>query len=504
MTVRFANPVLDCVTGEYCVDVEFQSDVPDDEVFGMNVRFFYDSEQLLFDAIGDFQGGYSAVSPNPPLVNTGGANSGTAFGFGGPATFVNGAIQLTNTGATPILLTTDSWTKLYQICFTITAPDSELDNFCPSLVWDLEQNPANGGFFPTSDGVVITTVDNSPGQESQPADENVDQFNWEYIGAGTPPYGQAIEEECIVGRCIDLSLDMSVDNDMPIVGEQIVFTIDLTNNGPDTASNVVVTSLLPSGFTYVSDDGGLTYDEVTGEWTISSINPGETVTLNITATVNPMGIYTNLAEVTTAIGNDPDSTPNNGVDTDMDTNVEDDPDDEDDGDGVVVDAQVADISLLKEASLDLGPDAMLNAGDVITYTFTVTNTGDVPLTNVTISDPMVTVMGGPIATLAPGATDNSTFTASYTVMQSDIDAGMFTNSATVMSTNPNGDPVTDTSDDPNDPTDVDPDMDGDPDDPTVVTLTQDPNLAVEKTGRLTMRITTVLLRLEKRFPMPSL
>jgi hypothetical protein len=54
-------------------------------------------------------------------------------------------------------------------------------------------------------------------------------------------------------------------------------------------------------------------------------------------------------------------------------------------------------------------------GDVITYTFAVTNTGNT-LTNVIVTDPMVglTITGNPIATLAVGAS-NSTIKGTYTI-----------------------------------------------------------------------------------------
>ena len=77
--------------------------------------------------------------------------------------------------------------------------------------------------------------------------------------------------------------------------------------------------------------------------------------------------------------------------------------------------------------------AGVSPGDTISYVFTVANTGNVTLTNITLSDPQVTVSGGPLASLAPGASDSTTFTASYIITQSDIDAGSFTNTATASS-----------------------------------------------------------------------
>ena len=67
-------------------------------------------------------------------------------------------------------------------------------------------------------------------------------------------------------------------------------------------------------------------------------------------------------------------------------------------------------------------------------TFTVTNTGNVTLTNVTVTDPLITVTGTPIASLAPGASDAATFTGTYTLTQADIDAGTLTNTATATGT----------------------------------------------------------------------
>ena len=195
VTVRFVNPQHDCVTQEYCLDVEFKSDIPDQEIFGVNVRFFYDDQLLELVNFRDFQGGYGPVAPDPPIIFTSESAGPALFNFIGAAEFINGAIQLLSTDD-PIYLDTENYIKLFQICFDVDGPIPNLDTFCPPVVWDLEQDPANGGFLSGDDGVVITIVDPEPNNESYASDENVEQFNWEYIGNGPPPFGQPIEVTC--------------------------------------------------------------------------------------------------------------------------------------------------------------------------------------------------------------------------------------------------------------------------------------------------------------------
>jgi uncharacterized repeat protein (TIGR01451 family) len=110
----------------------------------------------------------------------------------------------------------------------------------------------------------------------------------------------------------DLSLTKSVDNATPNVGANVIFTLTVSNAGPSAASGVEVTDLLPTGYTYVSDDGGGAYVSGTGVWTVGALANGASDTLNITATVNVAGVYLNASEVTAANESDPDSTPANG------------------------------------------------------------------------------------------------------------------------------------------------------------------------------------------------
>ncbi|MCB0611177.1 MAG: fibronectin type III domain-containing protein, partial [Lewinella sp.] len=336
--VRFANPQFDCAAGTYCVDVEFQSDTPGQELFGMNVRFFYDDEVLEFLDFRDFQGGYTAFNPNPPVIMTGVPTSGQAlfnFPAGHASEFVNGAIQLTDGNAPPVVIPVGGWVQIFQMCFEVSDPAPNFANFCPSLVWDLEPDPANGGVLPGDDGVVITLVDQQGVFESTPADETVVQFNWQYSGSQVAPYGMPVESDCISIGC------------------------------------------------------------------------------------------------------------------------------------------TAELQVFKVDNLNLGGDLTLNAGDQIEYEITVTNTGQITVTEIEISDSNIDQ--GSLAcssnepfTLEPG--ESVTCTAVHTITTDDINAGMVSNSATASGLDPDEDPVTDISDDPDNPINVDTEGDGEPDDPTVTIL----------------------------------
>ena len=98
---------------------------------------------------------------------------------------------------------------------------------------------------------------------------------------------------------------------------------------------------------------------------------------------------------------------------------------------VVTAPAAAHISLTKSAS----PSSVSAVGDVITYGFHVVNDGTVSLTGITVADPMLTVQCT-TTDLAPGAAEDCTGT--YTVAQTDLDAGTITNTAIAHGTSPAG------------------------------------------------------------------
>ena len=148
VTVRFNNPEYVCATQTYSLDVEFQCNTAGNQLYGMNVRFYYDDNILEFLSFGEFIAGYGIAAPNPPIVeNDPGGGGMELFGFSGPWEYINGAIR--KTSGTPITyLPTSGWQKLYNISFHVDDPESMKDpEFCPSVIWDMKENPAEGGFI---------------------------------------------------------------------------------------------------------------------------------------------------------------------------------------------------------------------------------------------------------------------------------------------------------------------------------------------------------------------
>src|SRR5699024_5155789 len=69
------------------------------------------------------------------------------------------------------------------------------------------------------------------------------------------------------------------------------------------------------------------------------------------------------------------------------------------------------------------PVADLAEGDTVTYTLTATNAGNMTLTNVAISDPMLGMLDcGDATSLDPG--ESLVCTGTYIITQGDIDAGV--------------------------------------------------------------------------------
>ena len=103
--------------------------------------------------------------------------------------------------------------------------------------------------------------------------------------------------------------------------------------------------------------------------------------------------------------------------------------------------KIAELQLLKTASLN----SCAVEGSTINYTFEVKNPGEVPITNIRVTDPkpITYTTGNTIASLAPGT--SAILRGTYTVTAADVTAGRVVNSAKVTGTDPSLNTVEDIS-----------------------------------------------------------
>jgi len=151
-----------------------------------------------------------------------------------------------------------------------------------------------------------------------------------------------------------------------------------------------------------------------------------------------------------------------------------------------------DVALTKASSFSQGGNGESNSGDIITYNYVIENTGNVPLSNISLTETGFTGTGGiPTLSFVSGtaggtATDlplgaTATFTASYSVTGTDLLAGFVDNQGTVIAMP--DDSVTDVSDSSN-PGDGGTTGSPNEDDPTTTTfpnpIVLNPSIVAEK------------------------
>jgi uncharacterized repeat protein (TIGR01451 family) len=175
----------------------------------------------------------------------------------------------------------------------------------------------------------------------------------------------------------DLSLTKTQTGTPTLIGDNAIFHLVVSNAGPDTATAVEVTDLLPAGTTFVSSSASQgSYNSGTGLWTVGTLLNGGSATIDITATINVASV-TNFAQVTAADAADPDSQP--GEDPLGPGNP---PNQDDEGTVTVnVGPAVIDLSVTKAVAV-----APTFAGDTVTYNLAVANAGPSTATNVALTD----------------------------------------------------------------------------------------------------------------------
>ena len=155
----------------------------------------------------------------------------------------------------------------------------------------------------------------------------------------------------------DLSINITVNNSNPHIGEKITFTVTVTNNGPCNTTNVIVYTTLPASSDYTISKG--LYDTLNGNWSIGNLNKDEIVTLNLTINITSLGDYTYNVNVTGNV-NDTNHANNNAT---------------------------INFTVLTTSDLEIQNivnQTSFTVGDNITFTIIVTNHGPSTAENITI------------------------------------------------------------------------------------------------------------------------
>ncbi len=220
----------------------------------------------------------------------------------------------------------------------------------------------------------------------------------------------------------------------PVVGDTVTFTLAVSNAGPGTAENVVVTDNLPANLTYVSNTCMAAVAGNTVTWTIGTLANGANASCDIVTTINNFGQISNTATVTST---STDPNPANDSSTVV-------------LGGVPFPADVA-------IAISAVPAGGLAVGDTFVYTVTGTNNGPGDaaglLFNLTLSNKLSfvssdcgavltgNVVSWTVPTLANGASTScqitvavvlgGDITSSATVSTTTVDPDLSNNSATI-------------------------------------------------------------------------
>ena len=118
----------------------------------------------------------------------------------------------------------------------------------------------------------------------------------------------SVTETVLVNSALhtDLALGLLVSPDPALLGYDVAYTFTVTNNGPDPASGVVLTNLLPAGVTVVSLSSSLGTPVMQGQsirCEFGNLAAGGVASMTVILTSSTQGTLTDIAAVS---GNDSD------------------------------------------------------------------------------------------------------------------------------------------------------------------------------------------------------
>jgi len=288
----------------------------------------------------------------------------------------------------------------------------------------------------TQDDVDATKLDNAATASGTAPDNSTTTSNVSYV-----PLPASKDASIVVTKNASLDGGKTTSGGVTVnaSGQIVTFTIVAQNTGKVSLTNVSVTDAGLTNPSLTNISGALTVSNcfvnsgTPGSATngTAKLAPNDTLTCTATYTTTQPDIDNNvlLTNTATAAGTDPSLNPVQGNDTTA----------------TITPSQDPMIQIVKNAS----PLTVNSVDDPINYSFDVTNIGNVTLTGITVTDPMLAgiTINCPTTPLAPNDTETCTATEPYHATQTQVDAGSFTNTATVTGNPPNdAKPVQDTND----------------------------------------------------------
>ncbi|HBG0248797.1 TPA: DUF11 domain-containing protein [Clostridioides difficile] len=178
-----------------------------------------------------------------------------------------------------------------------------------------------------------------------------------------------------------ISIIKVADEDVAVPGEEFVYTIEIFNEGPSNATNVVLTDDIPDVILNpeYSLDGGATFQPWTGSLNIGTVAPGQLIRIIIKGLVSSTatGDITNTAEVSADV---PEPVTDSSTVT---TPI----------------VPSADIEVIKTSNMDTAVP-----GETFSYTITVTNLGPSAAQSIVLTDDIPDVILNPEYSLDGGVT----------------------------------------------------------------------------------------------------
>ena len=287
-----------------------------------------------------------------------------------------------------------------SLVYTITVRNNGPSNAAAVLVTDPPPSGltfvANGGDcttgFPCALGTVpagatrtITSTFTLPSDYAGP----VPVVNIANVSSPTPDPDVSNNRatfDTTVNRDADVELTQSASPSSAPPGSTVTFTIAARNRGPNPASAIEVTDLLPAGLQFVSATPTAgTYDQATGTWNVGSLTIDASAQLVIAATVTSPDSITNPAVKTRQ--NEPDPNVNN------------------DSTAAAINAAAAIVDLALIDRVDRSTPLL---GESVTFTVIVINPGPGAATGVTVADTLPAGLSLVSATPSQGAYDPTT------------------------------------------------------------------------------------------------